>query len=49
MPQEDRASTSGNQRLAKWAVCLILAAGLAWLGAYLLGEQIYDAVVQVTH
>lgn len=49
MPQEDRASTSGNQRFAKWAVFLILAAGLAWLGAYLLGEQIYDAAVRVTH
>ena len=49
MPQEGRASTSGNQRFAKWAIFLILAAGLVWLGAYLLGEQIYDAAVRVTH
>jgi hypothetical protein len=49
MSQEDRASTSGKRRLVKWAVLLVLAAALAWLGAYILGVQIYDAAVQVTH
>lgn len=49
MSQDDRASTSGKQHFVRWAVLLILAAALAWLGAYILGVQIYDAAVQVTH
>ena len=49
MSQDDRVATSGKQRFVKWAVLLILAAALAWLGAYILGAQIYDAAVRVTH
>lgn len=49
MSQDDRASTSGNRRLVRWAVFLIVAAALAWLGAYILGEQIYDAILRLTH
>jgi len=49
MSQEDRAVPSGKQRFVKWVVLLVLAAALAWLGAYILGAQIYDAALRVTH
>ncbi|HVX35146.1 MAG TPA: hypothetical protein VHC71_02895 [Hyphomicrobium sp.] len=49
MVQEDRASPSGKQRLVRWALFLGALVVLAWLIAYVLGIQIYDAAVQVTH
>jgi hypothetical protein len=49
MPQEDGSIAPGRQRFVKWAAVLFLAAGLAWLGAYLLGAQIYEAILDVTH
>lgn len=48
MSQENDTSPR-NQSFVKWAVILILVAALAWIGAYILGEQIYDALVRVIH
>jgi hypothetical protein len=49
MLPEDRASPSGKNRLVRWALFLGAVVVLAWLVAYALGIQVYDAAVQVTH
>jgi hypothetical protein len=49
MMQDDQTSVSKRQRLMKWALALCVIAALLWFGAYLLGAQIYDAALQLTH
>jgi len=49
MVQDDRSSVAKGPRLLKWALVLCAIAALLWAGAYLLGLQIYDAALQLTH
>jgi hypothetical protein len=49
MVQDDQSPTFKKQHLAKWALGLCAVVALLWLGAYLLGDQIYDAALQLTH
>lgn len=49
MGPDDQISPSGKERLIRWGVILGVAVATAWIVSYLLGVQIYDAAVQVTH
>jgi hypothetical protein len=48
MAPEDQASPSSRQHLLKWALILGIIVIAAWLIAYALGIEIYDALLGVT-
>jgi hypothetical protein len=49
MVQDDQSSVAKKPRLLKWALVLCVIVALLWAGAYLLGVQIYDAALRLTH
>jgi hypothetical protein len=49
MVEQNQNPVSKSPKLLKWALVLGCVVALLWLGAYLLGIQIYDAALRLTH
>jgi hypothetical protein len=49
MVDQNQNPASKSSALVKWALILGGIVVLLWLGAYLLGVQIYDAALNLTH
>jgi hypothetical protein len=49
MVDQNQNRASKSPVLLKWALVLGSIVALLWLGAYLLGVQIYDAALHLTH